>query len=181
MRALPVESVVRLEWTEGGERPVVVLDFGPECEGGYPAFTASDVKGAPVVRLSYACHCGGLCDTGDFTHETRATYLGQDVDLPILPASTNRHDLFRVDAPGRFEAPLQQGLVRYVRIALDTPGSAVTVSRFALENRGTHATEPVAGVVAASGTVPTPWGAIHVSWRLVDGKPAIDCREERSR
>ena len=145
MKTLPVYSVVRLEWQEDGERPVAVLDFGPDCEGGYPAFTASGIKGAPVVRASYACHPGGLGDTGDFSHETRATYLGPEVDLPILPASTNRHDLFRITAPGRYEAPLQQGLVRYVRLTLDTPGTAVTITSFALENRGTHAIEPVVG------------------------------------
>ena len=141
---------IRLSWSIGGERPVVVLDFGPDCEGGYPAFTASDIEGAPTVRVSYACHPGGLSDTGDFTHETRATYLGPDVDLPIAPANTNRHDLFRIERPGRYTAPLQQGLVRYVRLALDIPGTAVTISDFALENRGTHATEPPVGVFDCS-------------------------------
>ncbi|MBR0056398.1 MAG: hypothetical protein IJP66_03640, partial [Kiritimatiellae bacterium] len=143
--AQPPGGTFRLSWPNDGGRPVVVIDFGPECEGGYPAFTASDVEGAPVVRVSYCCHPGGLCDTGDFTHETRATYLGADVALPILPASTNRHDIFRVAAPGRFAAPLQQGLVRYARFTLDTPGTAVTISGFALENRGTHAAEPPVG------------------------------------
>ena len=136
---------IRLSWPEGGERPKVVLDFGPDCEGGYPAFTASDIEGTPAVRISYACHPDGLCDIGDFTHETRATYLGPDVDLPILPANTNRHDLFRVERPGRYTARLQQGLVRYVRLALDIPGTAVTISDFALENHGTHATESPVG------------------------------------
>ena len=150
LRALPVDSEFRLAWPAGGERPVVVLDFGPDCEGGYPAFTASEAEGAPVVRMSCCCHPGGLCDTGDFTHETRATYLGPDVPLPVPPASTNRHDLFRVAAPGRFEAPLQQGLVRYVRFTLDTPGTAVAISRFKLENRGTHAEEPVVGAFECS-------------------------------
>ena len=95
-------EAMRLSWPEGGERPVFVLDLGPDCEGGYPAFTASDIEGAPTVRVSYACNPGGLCDTGDFTHETRATYLGPEVDLPIAPASTNRHDLFAVSTPGRY-------------------------------------------------------------------------------
>ncbi len=150
MNTLPTDSVIRLVWKDGGERPVAVLDFGPDCDGGYPAFTASDIAGSPVVRASYACHPDGLGETGDFTHETRATYLGPDVDLPILPASTNRHDLFAVSTPGRYEASLQQGLVRYVRLALDTPGTAVTLSGFALENRGTYATEPVVGAFDCS-------------------------------
>jgi len=141
---------VRLEWPAGGARPVAVLDLGPDCEGGYPAFDAADVNGAPVVRASYACHPDGLSETGDFTRETRATYLGPGVDLPILPASVCRHDLFAVTNAGRFAAPLQQGLVRYVRLALDTPGTAVTVRRFRLENRGTHSTEPVVGLFRCS-------------------------------
>ena len=149
-----------LSWPVGGERPVVVLDFGPECEGGYPAFTADGIEGEPVVRVSYACHPGGLCDTGDFTHETRAAYLGPAVDLPILPASTNRHNLFDVSAPGRYEAPLQQGLVRYARFTLDTPGTAVAISGFALENRGTHAVEPPVGAFECSDP------ALTAIWRM---------------
>jgi len=138
-------KAVRLEWREGGERPCAVIDFGPECEGGYPAFTAADVKGSPVVRASYATHPDGLGDKGDFWYETRAKYLGPSVDLPILPASVNRYDVFSVTSAGRYASPLAQGLVRYVRLTLDRPGAAVTVKGFALENRGVHATEPVAG------------------------------------
>ena len=135
----------RLEWKAGGERPVAVIDFGPECEGGYPAFTAKAVEGAPVVRASYATHPDGLGDKGDFWYETRATYLGPSVDLPILPASVNRYDLFSVTNAGRYASPLAQGLVRYVRLTLDKPGAAVTIGDFALENRGVHATEPKVG------------------------------------
>ncbi len=148
--SMKTTNAIRLSWSVGGERPVVVLDFGPDCEGGYPAFTASDIEGAPTVRVSYACHPDGLCDPGDFTHATRATSLGPDVDLPIAPANTNRHDLFRIERPGRYTAPLQQGLVRYVRLALDIPGTAVTISDFTLENRGTHATEPPVGTFECS-------------------------------
>ena len=160
MKRFPLDSPIRLLWPAGGERPVAVLDFGPECEGGYPAFTASEVEGEPVVRVSYACHPGGLCDTGDFSHETRATYLGPEVDLPILPASTNRHDLFRVSAPGRYTAPLQQGLVRYVQLTLDTPGTGITLSDFALENRGTYAPEPPVGSFECSDP------ALSAIWRM---------------
>jgi len=141
--SLPRE--VRLAWKDGGERPTVLLDFGPDCEGGYPAFTASGVKGSPVVRVSYACVPNAAGDKGDFWYETRATYLGPSVDLPILPASVNRYDLFSVTNSGRYVSPLAQGLVRYVRLALDTPGTEVTVTDFALENRGVHGTEPRVG------------------------------------
>ena len=140
-----IPSSVRLEWREGGERPSVVIDFGPECEGGYPSFSAADVDGAPIVRASYATHPDGLGEKGDFWYETRATYLGPSVDLPILPASVNRYDVFSVTNAGRYASPLAQGLVRYVRLTLDKPGAAVTVKGFALENRGVHATEPVTG------------------------------------
>ena len=149
----PVSArTIRLEWPEGGERPVAVIDFGPDCEGGYPAFMAVDMKGVPIVRASYASHPDGLGDKGDFWYETRATYLGPSVDLPILPASVNRYDLFAVTNAGRYAAPLLQGLVRYVRLTLDKPGTAVTVKGFSLENRGTHATEPVIGSFDCSDT-----------------------------
>ena len=136
---------IRLSWPVGGRRPVAVIDFGPDCEGGYPEFEALDVEGRPVVRMSYACHPDGLRDTGDFWYETRATYLGPSVDLPILPASVNRFDLFAVTNAGRYASPLVQGLVRYVRIALDTPGTAVTVKNVSLANRGVHAAERKVG------------------------------------
>ena len=38
---------------------------------------------------------------------------------------------------------------------------------------------PPPGVTHASGVVPTPWGRLLVSWRLADGKPVVECREER--
>ena len=150
----------RLAWAEGGKRPVAVIDFGPNCEGGYPEFEATDVEGGPVVRISYACHPDSLCDTGDFWYETRATYLGRSIDLPILPASVNRFDLFAVTNAGRYASPLAQGLVRYVRIALDTPGTAVTVRRFSLANRGVHATERKVGSFDCSD------GRLAAIWRM---------------
>jgi len=140
----------RLEWKAGGERPIAVMDFGPDCEGGYPAFAAKDAKGTPVVRVSYATHPDGLGDKGDFWYETRAMYLGPSVDLPILPANLNRFDLFTVTNAGRYASPLAQGLVRYVRLTLDKPDTAVTISGFELENRGVHATEPRVGAFDCS-------------------------------
>ena len=140
-----IPESVRLEWHAGGERPSVVLDFGPDCVGGYPAFVAVETKGDPVVRASYATHPDGIGDKGDFWYETRATYLGPAVDLPILPASVNRYDIFAVTNTGRYDSPLAQGLVRYVRLTLDKPGAAVTINGFTLENRGVYATEPMVG------------------------------------
>lgn len=138
-------EAIRLSWPAGGDRPVVVVDLGPECDGGYPEFVAADVEGSPVVRISYACHPNGLRDKGDFWYETRATYLGPSVDLPILPASVNRYDLFSVTNAGKYSSPLAQGLVRYIRLTLDTPGTALSVKNLSLANRGVYATEPKVG------------------------------------
>ena len=126
---------------------VTVKDFGPDGVGGYPVLVARDVKGPARIRLSYATHPKGLGPKGDFWHETRATYLGEEVDLPILPASTDRFDIFDVPTNGIYRAPLQQGLVRYVRIEIETGDAAVEV-RF--ENRGTHSEEPVVGSFSCS-------------------------------
>ena len=45
--------------------------------------------------------------------------------------------------------------MRYARFTLDTPGTAVTISNFGLENRGTHAAEPPAGSFTCSDAVLT--------------------------
>lgn len=141
--ASPDEPFV-LDWTGGGGRPERLLDFGPDGAGGYPVVEVSGAKGPATLRLAYGCvRDFGL--EGDFQRATSARYLGPDVDLPILPANIDRFDLFRIDGPGECAAPLQQGLVRYVRVTLDEPGTSVSVSRVRLENRGTHSTEPVAG------------------------------------
>ena len=129
----------------------VVVDFGPECEGGYPAAVVEAVSAPGVkLRLSYATHPDGLGERGDFWHETRATYLGPDVWLPIFPASTDRFDVFTVGGPGRVTAPKCQGLVRYLRIAVDTPGAWAQVKAVELENRAVHSEEPVVGSFACS-------------------------------
>ena len=121
---------------------VRVVDFGAEGVGGYPVLTARQVNGPARIRLSYATHPKGLGPKGDFWHETRATYLGEDVDLPIRPASTDRFDVFDVPTNGTYRAPLQQGLVRYVRIEVESGAADVDV---AFDNRGTHSTEQVVG------------------------------------
>ena len=121
---------------------VRVVDFGAEGVGGYPVLTARHVNGPARIRLSYATHPNGLGPKGDFWHETRATYLGEEVALPILPASTDRFDVFDVPSNGTYRAPLQQGLVRYVRIEVESGAADVDV---AFDNRGTHSTEQVVG------------------------------------
>lgn len=134
----PVETVAH-------GKPVIV-DFGPQGEGGYPVALVSSVSGQNVkLRLSYATHPRGTGERGDFWHATRATYLGPDVLLPILPASTDRFDVFSVCGASKVTAAKCQGLVRYLRVAVDTPGASVTISRVGLENRAVHSEDPVVG------------------------------------
>ena len=130
---------------------VRVIDFGPDGTGGFASFTVLSFTGRPVLRLSYATHPDGLGEKGDFWFETRATYLGEEVILPILPASPNRFDLFTVDHAGAYSAPLSQGLVRYARIAVEASSSgSVELSAFRFENRGTHSEEKVIGSFTCS-------------------------------
>lgn len=70
-----------------------VIDFGPDGVGGYPSVSFAAAENARV-RLSYATHPAGLGEKGDFWHETRANYMGNEVWLPILPANTDRFDVF---------------------------------------------------------------------------------------
>ena len=127
------------------------VDYGPDCAGGYPAFevSAAPAGGAARVRISYATHPDGLGPKGDFWRETRATYLGEKVDLPILPASVDRYDVFEVTTAGTYRARLQQGLVRHVKFVLEQ-GDALALSGFRLENRATHSEEPVVGSFTCS-------------------------------
>jgi hypothetical protein len=115
----------RLSFEKGGVKPVVVLDFGKQSVGGYAVFTVTAKTGAPVVRLSYACHPDGTGETGDFTRESSARYMGPTVDLPVLPANINRHEIYSIPRTGEFIAPLIQGQARYVRVQLDSPETAV--------------------------------------------------------
>lgn len=134
---------------------VEVVDFGCDGVGGYAAFCVSDYSGNPSVRLSYATHPDGLGDKGDFWRDTRATYLGDDIDLPILPASVDRFDVFDIRHTGEYRAPLQQGLLRYVRIAVegDADGSEVVIDDFRFENLGTYSEEKSAGSFQCSDEV----------------------------
>lgn len=134
---------------------VKVIDFGSDGVGGYAVFNIDAYFGSPRVRLSYATHPDGLGEKGDFWRETRATYLGDDIDLPILPASVNRFDIFEITNTGEYRAPLQQGLLRYARIAVESEesNSEVTISDFRFENLGTHSEEAVIGSFTCSDEV----------------------------
>ena len=121
-------------------QPAETIDLGPACEGGYATFEVKAFSGKPTLRISYATHPDGLGPKGDFWRETAARYLGQEIDLPILPANIDRYEIYRVDHTGTFRAPLLQGLVRYVRLALDNPepGATVSVDGFRLDNDKVH-------------------------------------------
>jgi len=129
-----------------------VVDFGPTCAGGYAQFEIVDFDPAAsgaVLRVSYATHPDGLCDTGDFWRETAARYLGPDVDLPILPAAIDRFELYPVTKRGLVRARYLQGLVRYARFRLEGAGK-VSIRDFTLVNDKVHSEGERAGTFRCS-------------------------------
>ena len=141
------------KWTLGEEQPVVAFDFGPETVGGYAVFEVDSFQPAPdgtlpVLRLSYACHPDSIRPEGDFTREDHAYYL--HVDNPVLPANPGRHELYTIPRTGTFVAPLIQGQLRYLRVALETPGATVSLSSLRIANTGVHADTPPRGSFASA-------------------------------
>lgn len=124
----------RLIFEKNGRKPFVVLDFGKQSVGGYAVFRVTAKSGMPVVRLAYACHPNGLSETGDFTRETSARYLGPSIDLPVLPANINRHECYTIPRTGSFIAPLIQGQARYIRVQLDTSDTSVDIDSVVMVN-----------------------------------------------
>jgi alpha-L-rhamnosidase len=171
----------RLTYPEGGAKPVVVLDFGAQSVGGYAVFRVTAKTGEPVVRLSYACHPDGTGETGDFTRETSARYMGPAVDLPVLPANINRHETYTIPRTGVFIAPLIQGQTRYVRVQLDRPGTSVDIDSVVMVNREVHDRSPYDGLFLCSNeqlnrlwyisvwTYQIASFPNHDAWRAVDG------------
>ena len=125
-----------------------VVDFGPDGVGGYPTVAFAGTEGTARIRLAYATHPDGLGPKGDFWHETRATYMGPELWLPILPASTDRFDVFEQKGSGTWRAPLCQGLVRYVKLMVES--GAATVRDVSFANDGVHSEEPVVGSFSCS-------------------------------
>ena len=140
-----------------GEKTV---DFGADGVGGYPVVEIADVKGPTRVRVWYATHPDGLRGGwGDFRHETRATYMGPEVWLPIHPANTDRWDWFDVTSNGTYRAACAQGLVRYACWTVES-GAGATVKAIGFDNDGIHSEEPVVGSFACSDDGLTKvWGA----------------------
>ena len=184
---------MRLAWPVDGIQPVETIDLGAQTEGGYAVFNvtgfspagktgAGKPTGLPVLRISYATHPDGLGPEGDFTRKDCAHYLGMDFDNPVLPANVNRFETYTIARTGTFVAPLLQGLERYVRIQLDTPGTSVDIDSFEIRNVGVHAdTSPVGSFRCSDERVNRTWAmgvrtcqmaAIpnHDAWRVVAGK-----------
>lgn len=171
----------RLTFDKGGSKPAVVLDFGKRSVGGYAVFTVTAKSGLPVVRLAYANHPDGIGETGDFTRETSARYLGKDFDLPVLPGNINRHETYTIPRTGRFIAPLLQGQARYVRVQLDSPGSAVEIDAVAMVNSEVYDRSQQDGLFLCSDERLNKLWAIsawtlqiasfpnHNAWKTVDG------------
>ncbi len=171
----------RLSYGKTGVKPVVVLDFGKQSVGGYAVFKVTAKSGLPVVRLSYACHPDGTGETGDFTRETSARYMGPAVDLPVLPANINRHELFSIPRTGDFIAPLLQGQARYVRVQLDSPDTAVEIDSVVMVNSGVYDRSPHDGYFLCSNealnrlwyvsawTLQIASFPDHDAWKTVDG------------
>ena len=138
-------------------RPDETLDLGPACEGGYASFRVTDFAktssgAAPSLRLVYATHPDGLGPKGDFWRETAARYLGEEVDLPILPANIDRYENYVIDRKGDYRAPLLQGLVRYVKLTLENAadGARVELSDMRLVNDRVHSEGERAGSFSCS-------------------------------
>ena len=171
----------RLTYDKTGAKPVVVLDFGKQSVGGYAVFTVTAKSGQPVLRLAYANHPDGLSETGDFSRESSARYLGPAVDLPVLPGNVNRHETYTIPRSGRFIAPLIQGQARYVRLQLDTPGTSVDIDSLAMANSGVYDRSPHDGLFLCSDerlnrlwyistwTLQIASFPNHDAWKTVDG------------
>ena len=151
----------KLEWSFGGEQPIVALDYGPDTVGGYAVIKVKSYRaqgrnadgqevGFPVLRLSYATHPDGLSATGCFTRRGCAHYLGPYFDNPVLPANVNRHETYTITHAGTYVAPLVQGQERYVRVQLETPGTAVEMEPVEIRNVGVHSEEPIKGAFRCS-------------------------------
>ena len=133
-----------LRYPKGGKKPFLILDLGRASASGYPVFKVRSRKGTPVVRLAYSTHPRACGEKGGFGRGT-CRYLGQTVDLPVLPANPGRYELYTIPRDGTFIAPLIQGQQRYVRVQLDTPGTEVAIDSLHILNKEVHDLSPTAG------------------------------------
>jgi len=106
------------------EAPAFALDFGRSSVEGWAVIRVKAVKGEPVLRLAYASYPekDALREDGDFNEVSRSRYMGRDIELPVLPANVNRHEIYRITRTGVFLAPILMPQFRYMRVQLDAPG-----------------------------------------------------------
>ena len=137
--------------TDARVAPAFAIDFGKASVEGWAVIRVRSAKGSPVLRLSYANYPDrdALREDGDFNEESRAKYMGRDVDLPVLPANVNRHELYRIPGAGTFVAPMLMPQFRYMRVQLDTPGE-VEIDAIEVATRDVCDTSPLDGYFASS-------------------------------
>lgn len=162
--------------------PMFALDFGKSSVEGWAVIRVRSAKGTPTLRLAYANYPDrdALREDGDFNEETRARYMGRDMELPVLPANANRHELYRISRTGTFIAPMLMPQFRYMRVQLDTPGE-VEIDAIEVTARDACDTSPLDGYFASSdldvdrlwqigvwtaqlATIRTTW-----AWNVVEG------------
>jgi len=107
---------VTLTMTEGGEQPVVILDYGVDV-GGIPYFDVSAVSGTPTLRASFSESSRYIDEDGDNGGEGPCCGAAPPAAEPF------RWNEFSPTSPGVLRTEYQQGGQRYERLALTAPGS----------------------------------------------------------
>lgn len=118
-------SCAVLRYKEGdADVPAFAVDFGKSSVTGWAVIHVKSQHGRPELRLAYSSYPDkdSLRDHGDFNEASRACYMSRDIELPVLPANVNRHEIYRISRTGVFVAPMLMPQFRYMRIQLDTPG-----------------------------------------------------------
>ena len=156
-----IGETVRLKYEEGGEKPVMVLDFGEASYSGWAFVDVRSQRGEPMLRLAYSCFPEETCLTeeGNFSEASRAVYMGRDMQLPVLPANINRYELYPIGRLGRYISPMLMAQFRYVRLQLDTPGE-VEIGGISVYVGGAYDRTPPDGYVATSDE------GVNLLWRM---------------
>lgn len=123
--------------SSASDKPFIILDMGPSSIGGYPLLDVTALSAKAQIRIAYACWYPYILDSehgekGDCARRFNNTYL--KVDLPVMPASPDRHEVHTIHAPGTVTHPLLQGQYRWVRIQLDTPDTEIEVRTFQVQH-----------------------------------------------
>jgi alpha-L-rhamnosidase len=103
-----------LTYADGGEPPVILLDYGQEV-GGLPYFTVSAKNGSPTLKAAYSEGLQYMSPSGDGSP-------------PWADGDSSRSDAYPISGPGTITNPYVQGGERYEQITLSVPGS-LTLSK----------------------------------------------------